>query len=89
MVTQGEDRIGQIIGDVYFQIEANKPELQLNRELVERGWAWHFVRYAPDNKPLAEAEQRARAAGKGLWVEEKPIAPWDWRRQQAESPKKK
>lgn len=89
VVTQGEDRTGQIIGDVYFQVEGNKPELLLNRELVERGWAWHFVRYAPDNKVLAEAEQRARAAGRGLWAEEKPIAPWDWRRQQAENPKKK
>jgi len=89
VVTQGEDRTGQIIGDVYIQLEANKPEQQLNRELVERGWAWHFVRYAPDNKPLAEAEQRARAAGRGLWADEKPLAPWDWRRQQAESSKKK
>ncbi|MEY3173890.1 MAG: hypothetical protein RLZZ436_1804 [Planctomycetota bacterium] len=89
VVTQGEDRTGQIIGDVYFRPEADKPEILLNRDLVERGWAWHFVRYAPDNRELADAQQRARAAKRGLWSEPAPVAPWDWRRQQAEPPRKK
>jgi endonuclease YncB( thermonuclease family) len=89
VVTQGEDRTGQIIGDVYVRISEGGPETLLNLELVERGWAWHFVRFAPDNRVLAEAEQRARAGKKGLWSEPSPLAPWDWRRQQNEQPKKK
>ncbi len=88
VVTQGEDRTGQIIGDAYLRSEAGGPEIFLNVELVERGLAWHFVRFAPDNQTLAEAEQRARATKKGLWSEPAPTAPWDWRRQQNEPPKK-
>ncbi|MFM7056167.1 MAG: thermonuclease family protein [Planctomycetota bacterium] len=88
VVTQGEDRAGQIIGDAWFSIKAGAPETLLNVELVERGLAWHFVRFAPDNRILADAEQRARTAKKGLWSDPAPTAPWDWRRQQNEQPKK-
>ena len=59
----------------------------LNVDLVERGWAWHFVRFAKDNKALAEAEQSARAARRGLWSEDGAVSPWDYRRQQEQAPK--
>jgi endonuclease YncB( thermonuclease family) len=29
---------------------------------------------------LAEAEKAARAAKRGMWADENPTAPWDWRR---------
>ncbi|MCA9013202.1 MAG: thermonuclease family protein [Planctomycetaceae bacterium] len=87
VVTQGEDRSGQIIGDVYLKGAEATPgneEIHLNNHLVENGLAWHFVRFAPDNKTLASSEQRARDNKAGLWAEADPVAPWDWRRQQAE-----
>jgi micrococcal nuclease len=86
-VTQGEDRAGQIIGDVFVRLEEGQDEKLLNVELVERGWAWHFVRFAKDNRQLSEAEQRARAGRLGLWAEAGPVSPWDFRRQQAEAAK--
>lgn len=92
VVTQGEDRAGQIIGDVYFKGDksaASEDDVYLNNDLVANGFAWHFVRFAPDNKTLADSEQQARDKKAGLWAEPNPIAPWDWRRQQAEKQKDK
>ncbi len=90
VVTQGEDRTGQIIGDVYFKRDksaATDEDAHLNAHMVANGLAWHFVRFAPDNKTLAESEKQAREKKAGLWSEADPVAPWDWRRQQAEKQK--
>lgn len=89
VVTHSEDRSGQIIGDVYLKLSDSAEETFLNVHLVTQGLAWHFVRYAPDNKALADAEKSAREAKAGLWKEGTPVAPWDWRRQQTDSAKKK
>jgi len=54
-------------------------ERNINRELVEEGWAWQFTRY--DNSvELREAQERAKAAKKGLWADPNPISPWDFRK---------
>ena len=37
----------------------------MNRQMVADGLAWHFTRYS-DDATLAEAEQQARAARRGL-----------------------
>jgi endonuclease YncB( thermonuclease family) len=34
--------------------------------MVADGYAWHYIRYAPDNKELADAEKHARQ--KKLWL---------------------
>lgn len=58
----------------------------VNLELVEAGLAWWYEKYAPDDKPLAEAQQEARDAKRGLWAGTDPVPPWEWRRGgQAES----
>jgi len=41
--------------------------------------AWHYVKYSDDQK-LADAEQKAPTAKRGLWADPKPMPPWDWRR---------
>ena len=89
VVTQGEDRTGQIIGDVYFKGDksADSDDVHLNVYMVANGFAWHFVRVAPDNKTLAESEKQARDKKAGLWSEADPVAPWDWRKQQTEKQK--
>ncbi len=46
------------------------------------GLAWHDPRYAPKAKEYAEAEAEARKEKRGLWSDDKPVAPWDWRKQQ-------
>ncbi len=50
----------------------------LNLELAKSGLAWHFKKYSKDQQ-YAEAETLARSLKKGLWADENPIAPWDYR----------
>ncbi len=53
---------------------------------IEAGLAWHFVRYSADQLPdererYARAEREARQAGRGLWADAQPLAPWLFRQQ--------
>lgn len=50
----------------------------LNRELVKAGLAWHYKKYSTD-EVYAVLELAARAAKKGLWTDQAPVAPWQWR----------
>ncbi len=68
----GQDKSGRILGIVVAGGD------EINLQLVESGTAWHFKKYNKD-KRLAEAEERARAAKKGLWAGEDVIAPWEYR----------
>jgi Staphylococcal nuclease homologue len=51
----------------------------LNRELVKEGMAWWFEKYAPNDKVPEKLESEAREAKRGLWRQENPVAPWEWR----------
>ena len=70
------DRYGRILGTVYLD------QQNVNLEMVRSGFAWRFVRYSKDEE-LATAENVARLAKIGLWADENPIAPWEWRKQQS------
>ena len=41
--------------------------------------AWVSDRDARD-KTLYRLQDEARSAGRGLWVDRNPMAPWDWRK---------
>lgn len=68
-----KDRYGREVGTVH----AGK--VNANLEQVRRGMAWHYKQYSKD-QTLADAETAARAAKAGLWIDEKPIPPWEWRK---------
>lgn len=51
----------------------------LNQELIKAGLAWWFRKYSKDAR-LEELERQARTAQRGLWVDEYPVPPWQWRR---------
>ena len=51
-----------------------------NAEQVRRGLAWTYTRYTRADSPLHELERVARSAHRGLWADDTPVAPWDWRR---------
>ena len=63
-------------------IEYAAREMDIGLELIKMGLAWHDPRYAPKAKEYAEAEAEARKEKRGLWSDDKPVAPWDWRKQQ-------
>jgi endonuclease YncB( thermonuclease family) len=59
-------------------------EMDVNREQIARGMAWHFDRYAdeqPEDERRADeqAEMSARGRGTGLFADPRAVAPWDWR----------
>jgi endonuclease YncB( thermonuclease family) len=48
--------------------------------MVQDGMAWQYKRCSKE-AALAEAESEARKERRGLWVDDKPIPPWEWRKQ--------
>ena len=78
----GEDKYYRVLGVVYT---GKSPTYEcVNTKLVREGFAWHYKEYS-DSKVLANVEMLARDEKKGLWVEQKPIAPWDWRHGKSQS----
>jgi len=77
VITKKHDRYGRTIGHVILD------NRDVNLELLEDGAVWHYKEY-DRNKRLADAEEHARAAKKGLWNDANPIAPWDWRKSERE-----
>ena len=70
------DRYGRMIAEV-FMCEASKESV--NMALVRQGCAWHYKAFSKDST-YAEAERIARESRAGLWKDESPIAPWNWRK---------
>jgi micrococcal nuclease len=75
---KGLDRYGRTIG-ITIMSDTNVNELML-----KRGYAWHYKQY--DHNSLWNAyEKDARKLRKGLWVDENPIEPWNWRHSSREN----
>lgn len=73
-----KDRYGRTIGVVMV----NGHDAGL--ELLRAGLAWHYKQYQREQLPedrerYSTAEEAARAARVGLWVEANPVPPWEWR----------
>lgn len=48
--------------------------------LVDQGLAWHYKKYS-DSVELEAAEKYAKTNKLGIWSEEDPTPPWEFRRQ--------
>ena len=70
-----KDRYGRTVADVILPDGSI-----LNHELVRRGAAWWYRKFAPNDRSLARIESEARTARVGLWSQPNPTPPWDWRR---------
>lgn len=68
------DRYGRLVAIVYADGES------VNLQMVESGHAWWYRDYATFNASLAYAEFSARRNERGLWQNEDPTPPWEWRR---------
>lgn len=74
IVSNGKkDRYKRLIAEVYCN------NININKELVKNGLAWHFKKYSSDNN-YAKLEIQARKLKVGLWQQSNPIAPWNWRK---------
>lgn len=70
------DRYGRMIAEV-FMCEASKESV--NMDMVRQGCAWHYKAFSKDST-YAEAERIARESRAGLWKDNDPVAPWNWRK---------
>ena len=52
----------------------------LNEEIVYEGYAWWYRQYAPGDKVLEGLEDDARQHKRGLWADNQPVPPWEWRK---------
>lgn len=68
-----KDRYGRTVGRVFVGT------VDVNLEMVSRGFAWWYRNYAKKATDLAAAEAEAKNAGRGLWADEAPVPPWEFR----------
>ena len=68
-----KDNYDRILGKVYVE------ETFVNLEMLKKGAAWHFKRYNKD-ETLSKAEEEAKAEKLGLWKDDAPESPWDFRK---------
>lgn len=66
------DRYGRIVG----KLIANG--VWINGWMVGEGHAWVYPQYA-ESPNLYKWEDEARKAKRGLWSQDAPVTPWDWR----------
>jgi len=74
-----KDRYGRTVGKVVVD------GVDANFEQVKAGMAWHYKKYQneqtdDDRLRYAQAEERARAEKRGLWIDAEPTPPWDFRK---------
>ncbi len=77
--TSKRDRYGRQIGKVLVNGR------DVNLVQVERGMAWFYRQYqreqSPNDQRLYEtAEDAAKANKRGLWRDDAPVPPWEFRR---------
>jgi micrococcal nuclease len=71
---RNKDRYGRSVCDVYLN-----DGTYVNAEIVKAGYAWLFTRYSNDDT-LAQLEEDARKNKRGLWQDDNPLPPWEFRR---------
>lgn len=67
------DPRGRMVANVFLEDGSN-----LSHSLLAGGYAWHYKKFSKDAK-LAELENNARKKRVGLWAEENPVSPWDFK----------
>ena len=71
-----KDKYGRLIGEVFL------PDGKLlNEEMLKAGLAWHYRVKHPHSSFLEKLEYKAWQKNLGLWVQESPVPPWEFRRE--------
>ena len=67
-----------------FGLPALRKTLDVGLAQISVGLAWWFSRYAYEQSPedrgrYKSEEEEARLRKRGLWVDDAPVPPWEWR----------
>lgn len=70
------DRYGRTVSIVWLG------DRNINKEMVSDGWAWAYRQYLDraHASGYITAEEQARSAKKGLWQQNNPQPPWEFRK---------
>ncbi len=74
-VVTDTDRYGRSIAMIYYDSD-NK---YLSAEIIKAGMGWHYKRYST-SKELAKFQENAKQKKIGLWIDNDPIEPSEFRR---------
>ena len=74
-IVESKDRYGRYVASVKVQ---NK---DVCAEMLTAGYAWHY-KQCDNNKYYDELQREAKKAKRGLWLDKKPQAPWEYRKEQ-------
>ncbi len=77
IIPKEKDRYGRLVAWVFLD------DIDISEELLKAGLAWHFVKY-DSNDNYTRFEKKARSKRIGLWEDNVPIAPWEWRKMKKE-----
>lgn len=69
-----KDRYGRSVGKV------NCRETDAGAAQVALGMAWVYDRYSKPGSPLYPLQDAAKTAKRGLWSDNIPVPPWEWRK---------
>lgn len=69
-----KDQYYRYIAEVFLPNKQN-----IGQEMVKNGYAWHFVKYSKDEQ-LAKNQIFAKKNKLGLWYDENPTPPWEYRK---------
>lgn len=71
------DRYGRLVALVSVEGKL------VNKEMVRSGLAWFYPKYCRE-QPLCgrieNLEKETRKQRKGLWRDDRPVSPWEWKR---------
>ena len=67
-----KDKYGRLLAQVYCA------DVHVNSSLIATGHGWVFTKYAHAPELLA-LQAKAKHSKKGLWAQDNPEAPWDYR----------
>lgn len=73
------DRYGRTVALVYL----GDFDVMLNEELIRNAYAWVYKRYCniePLCSELSDIERSNMSHRKGIFSQDNPIPPWEWRR---------
>jgi endonuclease YncB( thermonuclease family) len=81
--TEKQDKYGRFIGKVMLGGE------DINLKQINNGLAWVYIKYlselaAEDRSTYLNAQEAAQQARLGLWKDDAPTSPWDYRRRSTE-----
>ena len=86
VIYEKTDQYGRLVGKVLLDGR------DINLEQIRSGMAWHYKEYEreqtdEDRGLYARAENEARSARRGLWIDPNPVEPAEFRREEREERK--